>query len=68
MMAEDEGNRLYHREKVQGAAVIIPEHGFEPNVIRCLMGRIRESDGTNETIWSLQIRPMVPNVVHKYVG
>ena len=32
------------------------------------MGRIRESDGTNETIWSLQIRPMVPNVVHKYVG
>ena len=49
VMAEDKGNWLYHREKVQGAGVIISEDRFEPNFIRWLMVRIRESDGTNET-------------------
>ena len=48
MMAEDKGNGLYHREKVQGAGVIIPEQRFELNFIRWLMVGIRESDGTNE--------------------
>ena len=48
MMAEDKGNRLYHREKVQGAGFIKPEQRFEPNFIRWLMVRIRESDATNE--------------------